>query len=401
MPRIVFTDRSIRAIQPTPDGTVEYFDTDRRIPGFGLRAFESGRISWFVLYRYRGRSRRLTLGLFPTLGLANARAKAREALATVLAGDDPAGNKQAHRHAPSFKYLVEQYMERHAKPRKRTWKADERAFRLYAPKDWWTMNAQDIRRADVRDVLDSIVGRAPIQANRVLASFRKLFNFGVSRDLLEQNPCWGIEQPAPARQRDRVLTPNELRQVWQAIEEELDRATAALFKLYLLTAQRGGELRSMAWVEVDFETGWWVVPSGRAKNRLAHRVPLGVMALDLLRGLRETGNSPWVFATPSDRGYRETAHKATSRIRQRSGVDFVPHDLRRTTASYMTSLGISRLVVGKILNHVERGVTAVYDRYSYDREKRAAVDLWTGALSDIVGGSDNRLLSTIAPAALH
>ena len=84
-------------------------------------------------------------------------------------------------------------------------------------------------------------------------------------------------------------------------------------------------------------------------------------------------------------------HKATERVRERSGVDFVPHDLRRTVATFLTSeLGVSRLVVSKLLNHVEPGVTKVYDRASYDREKRAALISWAAKLEQIVRGEAAR-----------
>ena len=78
--------------------------------------------------------------------------------------------------------------------------------------------------------------------------------------------------------------------------------------------------------------------------------------------------------------HRVAVHKAHNRVRNRSQVRFVPHDLRRTAASHMTGMGISRLVVSKLLNHVETGVTAVYDRHSYDQEKRAALEAWGSRL---------------------
>jgi integrase len=83
----------------------------------------------------------------------------------------------------------------------------------------------------------------------------------------------------------------------------------------------------------------------------------------------------------------DTTQKAAERIRTRTGIDFRQHDLRRTATSHMTGMGISRLVVGKILNHVEPGVTAIYDRHSYDREKREALEAWAGRLDEIVKGA--------------
>ena len=107
MPRIRFTDRSIQAVQPPPSGQAEYFDANGRLPGFGLRVSASGRKSWVVLYRSGGRPRRLTLGPYPLLGLADARSKAKAALAVVVSGGDPAAAKRADRDAPTFAELVE------------------------------------------------------------------------------------------------------------------------------------------------------------------------------------------------------------------------------------------------------------------------------------------------------
>jgi integrase len=89
--------------------------------------------------------------------------------------------------------------------------------------------------------------------------------------------------------------------------------------------------------------------------------------------------------------------KAAERIRKAAGVeDFDPHDLRRTAASNMTSMGIPRLVVSKILNHAEKGVTAVYDRHSYDAEKRHALDAWAAKLQQILDSSKEETSNVVA-----
>lgn len=108
----------------------------------------------------------------------------------------------------------------------------------------------------------------------------------------------------------------------------------------------------------------------------------------VLEELREPADgSEWVFPSPKKRG-RPMIHaqKAAERLVGAAEVKFVPHDLRRTAASYMTSIGVPRLVVSKILNHVEQGVTAIYDRHSYDGEKREALGKWSDRLEEILGG---------------
>ena len=187
-------------------------------------------------------------------------------------------------------------------------------------------------------------------------------------------------------QRDRVLTESEIRIVWRAIEVERP-LVAAIIKLRLVTAQRGGEVMSMRWSDIDAATGWWTIPAERAKNGLSHRVPLSSLAAEILEAVRPLGNgSPWVFPSQRKGRHLEQLVQAAHRIRNRSKVDFTAHDLRRTAASLMTGMGISRLTVSKILNHVERGVTATYDRHSYDNEKRQALETWATRLQGIVAG---------------
>ena len=386
--RMAFTDRSIRALQPEAR-RLDYFDAAGALPGFGLRVTANGVKTWTVLYRNAsGRLRRLTLGKFPLVGLADAREMARKALASVVQGADPAGEKQARREAPTFAEVAREYVE-HAKKVNRSWREKQRMLDTDVIPAWGSRQARDITARDVRELVDGIVDRgAPIAANRTFALIGRVFTWASAPDrgLVPQhhNPCRGMERPAPEKQRARVLDASELRSMWAALDSE-DVYNAALFRLYLLTAQRGGELRTMEWAELDLASGWWTVPADKAKNGIAHRVPLSPQAVAILSALPRVDGSPWIFpSTRAAKGCRSNITKAVARIRKAGGVDFWPHDLRRTAASHMTSMGISRLTVGKILNHVERGITAVYDRHSYDAEKQAALVAWGAKLDAIV-----------------
>ena len=395
--RLALTDRTVRALKPPAEGRLDVWDEE--ISGFGLRLSAAGRRTWILMYRHGRTLRRFTLGQYPTIGLAAARAKARDALHDVAHGEDPARKKAEERRAETFAELAHEYIERHAK-RKRSGDEDIRILngsphkkktgkRPHEPlvKRWGSRRAKDLSRRDVRDLLDDIGERAPIMANRVLALVRKMFNFAIERDWLDTNPCHMIKKVAPEQQRDRVLTEDEIRAVWKASDRG-DLVIASVFKLRLLTAQRGGEVLSARWDEMDLRTAWWTIPKERSKNGLAHRVPLSPQALKVLKVLRRvTGDSQWVFPSPKKEDVCIAhAQKAIERVVERCHVDFRGHDLRRTAASLMVGAGVPRLVVSKILNHVETGVTAVYDRHSYDQEKRAALNYWGGRLEAIVSG---------------
>lgn len=394
MPKATFTVRWIEAVKPPEKGQVDYFDT--KPPGVGLRISNGGRKTWFVMYRSGERLRRLTLGTFPSLSLSDARSQAEAAKRAVALGEDPALQKQSVRIAPTVADLSAQYIDMYAKVHKKSWRGDERIFHREILPHWGRRKAHDITRRDVIALLDSIVERgAPIQANRVLALVRKLFNWAISRDLLEYNPCTQVKAPGKEQQRDRVLTDEEIRLVWNTWKQ-LKLIPSAQFKIRLLTAQRGGEVLTMRWEDIDLESGWWTIPAHVAKNALSHRVPLSAPAKDILQTLRvTTGNGHWVFPSSkrSDKHITQPGiHIYVQAVRQQSGVSFVPHDLRRTAASYMTSMGISRLVVSKVLNHVESGVTRVYDRHSYDAEKRQALDTWGRKVMALVSGETGKVI---------
>jgi integrase len=200
-----------------------------------------------------------------------------------------------------------------------------------------------------------------------------------------------VKAPAKESQRDRVLTTNETRIFWKGLDEApmTDGIKLAL-KLQLVTAQRKGEVVGAALEEFDLEDNVWTIPAVRSKNGQAHRVPLSPLALELIRQARfQGGDTPWLFPSPTADGpiLARSINRAVYKTLPDMGLENVtPHDLRRTAASGMTALGIPRLTVSKILNHVEKGVTAVYDRHSYDAEKRHALEAWASRLKEIVSG---------------
>src|SRR5262245_42399037 len=239
--RIKMTVRTVDAIQPPTSGQVDYWDAYN--PGFGLRVSAGGRKAWVLMYRQSNVKRRLTLGTYPALSLADAREQAGRALRAVqYDGADPAANKKAERTAETFEELAQEYLERHAKREKRSWRKDLHILEKDLLPRFGKRKAKDITRRDIIAMLDDIVERgAPIQANRTLEVVRKLFNWAIGRDILQINPCHRLPKPSSESQSHRVLNEGELRVVWKAIQAEVP-LTAAMFKLRLLTAQRGAEV---------------------------------------------------------------------------------------------------------------------------------------------------------------
>ena len=288
------------------------------------------------------------------------------------------------------------YIERWAKPRKRTWTEDHRMLYKDVVPLWGTRKVTSINRRDVITILDGIVARgAGIVANRTLEVIRRMFNYAIEQSILEFSPCNRVRAPAQEQRRDRVLTEDEIRAFWHGLDKAgMSEGSRLAMRLLLVTAQRKGEVVGAPWSEFDLVGGWWTIPIERAKNKSSHRVPLSAGALSLLQCAKElSGESPYLFPSPRNvnapvggTSIDHALHRALSTI---GLTNVIPHDLRRTAASHMTGSGIPRLTVSKILNHAEPGVTAVYDRHSYDREKRQALDAWGRRLEEIIAGLAN------------
>jgi len=386
--RLRFNDRAVKAIKPPEQGLqVDYFDDDLR--GFGLRVSYGGVRSWFVMYRHGGRKRRLKIGPYPALGLAEAKEMAREALNKVAKGIDPAAEKQALKRAGTVAEMAADYLERYAKVHKRAWRLDRATLNNDLVPALGARRLHEVSRRDIRDVLDKIAARAPVQANRALEIIRKAWNWAIEQDLATDNPCAGIKPLAKESARERNYTDDELKALWAAVGREGDRIADSI-KLLALTAQREAEVLRMRVSDVDLANAWWSIPGEHAKNSRPHAVPLAPAALAIIkRRIEADPAATWVFPQVNENlaTKRNLYNKALPRIRKNSGVaDFRIHDLRRTAATGMGRLGISAFDIGRVLNHADTNVTRRhYALHDYGPEKRRALDIWAKHLLQVVG----------------
>jgi integrase len=212
-------------------------------------------------------------------------------------------------------------------------------------------------------------------------------SWALDRGMIEVNPIAGLKPPHKEESRERVLSDQEIQALWVSADAEGYPFGDAV-KVLTLTGQRRGEVAGMRWSEMDLDSGSWTIPAIRSKNRQSHEVPLSAPALTLVRSLPRFLGSDWVFTTNG-----KSPISGFGRFKRRLQSNAGPwgwriHDIRRTVASGMARLGVEPHVVEKVLNHragIISGVAAIYNRYAYEREKRAALDRWgsfiTGATS--------------------
>jgi len=395
-----FTDASIKALRRKSE-RYEVWETNGK--GFGLRVSPTGRKSWLFMYRFDGISRRMTLGTYPGLTLSEAHTTHAKAMEKLGKGIDPGvlhlQAKAEHRGSPAIAGLAVEYIEKRSK-KKKAWREEKRILDKDIIPKWRNRKAKDIKRRDIILLLDGIVERgAPIMANRTLGVLQRMFKFGIGRGILEATPCSVIEKPGEESERDRVLSADEIKGFWFGLDNcEMAGGTKLALQLLLLSLQRKGEVAQAEWKEIDIKSHWWTIPKTKTKNGLPHRVYLPPTALSLLKEIRKvSGDSAFLFPSPRGNGTKPITSRSLSQalLRNQDNLKtepFVPHDLRRTASSNMTGSGIPRSVVQKILNHVESGVTAVYDRYSYDKEKKAAMTKWDRRLQIILSGESGKII---------
>jgi integrase len=277
------------------------------------------------------------------------------------------------------------------KTRESTWVETARVLNKEIILRWKGRRLADITRADVHNLLDSIVDRgAPIQANRTLALLHRLCSWAVERGIIATSPCTGVKPPKPTVSRDRILTDAELRDVWNSCDR-LGWPHGALTQMLILTGARRGEVAGMTWAEIDFATATWTLPRERSKNNREHSLPLSDAAITILRELPRTGDFVFSYNGVSPIAGFQHAKVRLNGLLPATMPPWTIHDLRRTTASGMARLGINVAVVEKVLNHVSgtfRGIVGVYQRFDYATEKRRALDSWAAHVLSVAAGEE-------------
>ena len=375
---------------------------DDLVPGLVLRVGRGGSKAYLVRYRAGGKYRRLALGKHPHLSLSDAREKAREKLAAVQEGEDPAQERTLRRSLDTtFGALAAEALREKEKGRKPARPSTMRQYRQVVSAEllprWKDRPVTSISRRDVVELVEAIRDRgAPILANRALATIKNVFNTGLKRGFptLEANPATLVDPPSEENGRDRYLTGEEIKVVWDAMAWETP-VMRTLFRLALLTAQRMGSCAALRWKDID-EADVWRIPAGAFKGKREHWVPLSPEALAVLEELRPlTGAGEHVFPGRGDgkQPHVNSWNGAHRRVRDRTEIpSWVPHDFRTTFRTHATrarhprdkrdpaGLGVAPHVADAVLGHKEASLgfsryTGEAERYLL-AEKREALTAW-------------------------
>jgi integrase len=389
--------RTVDALRP---GEKDQFLWDTEVIGFGCKCTPLGRKVYLLQYRPGGgraaTTTRLTIGVHGSGWTPEtARVEAIRLRGLIATGADPAAQKRNARDEPApntFSSLASEFIARYGRVNLRpsSLAEAERVLRVEVIPVWGDRPIDTIRRRDVISLIDGMADRgAPVAANRALARLRKIFSWAVEREIIETSPAVGIKMLRETP-RDRTLDSDELRAVWKSTSE-LKWPFAPIVQLLTLTAQRKSEVSSMRWSELSPDMTLWTIPAERTKNGRAHEVPLPAGATAILRDLPRHSGCDLVFTTNGRTAVSGHA-AAKRRLDELSGVHgWVFHDLRRSAATYLASLGVAPHVVELLLNHQPtalRGVASVYNRYSYLDERRRALAAWADRVLRLDDGAN-------------
>lgn len=383
-----------------PAGKSELLVFDDDLPGFGLRLRTGGSASWIIQYRPKiQKQRRMVIGKLKSMAPEQARTRAAELLAKVRLGEDPQGAKLDARYAVPVKRttlgkVVELYLDDAEKRQKAsTFKETHR----HLSRDWsllHPMPVASIEREHVAIEIKRIASATgPINANRARANFSAMFSWAIGEGLATHNPIIGTNKATDEKPRERVLSAEEIRAVWEATgsSSDFDR----LVRLLLLTGQRREELASMGWSELDLEQRTWLLPSERTKNGQQHLMPLSESVMAILTSIAHRDGRDLVFG--KGKGGFSGWSQCKARLDQRSGVTgWRLHDLRRTAVTSMAELGVQPHVIEAVVNHVsghKGGVAGIYNRATYAAEKRQAMTIWADHVASIVAGTPEKVIA--------
>jgi integrase len=413
------TDALVRSVTPPPIGRIEI--NDLRSLGLTLRVASGGSRTWCFRFRdpRSGKSVRSTIGCYPDLSLSDAREKADEFRKLVAKGTNPVTAKRQERadaDSKTFNYLAGRYMEEHARRRKRpkSIEDDDRNLRLHILPAWGPRRYDEIGRRDVIALVEKLISDGkPVLANRVQALTSSIYSFAIDADLVAANPAARLRKRGVERKITRVLNDDELKLFWSSIvNPPVSKSVGLALRLALITAMRAGEVAGLCSAEIadidDPERAAILIAAERSKNKRPHYVPLAPFAVSTIRqAMALAGDSHHVFPSPASGGV--DAHALATAMRRMA--DALPndhsgaaswkaerptaHDLRRTCATRLASLGVPGEDVSAVLGHTRQDVTGRhYDLYDRAAQKRSALNIWAATLGHILdGGQGAEVLS--------
>jgi integrase len=384
------TKRSVDALKP---GDII---ADDQLPGFVVRRLPSGRLSYGLRFTKHGRRHWLAIGV----GIAP---EAARQVAVAHAGDvakdkNPVTEREARRRKALAARTLNDILDRFVRERVKGLRTEREVTslldRFVRPK-LGPRPIDAIKRLEVVELLDGIAeSKSPRTADKVLSVLGTAFKWHATRDDEFRSPIVSGMARLSLKDlsRDRILSDDEIRSLWAALDTCQPEAYGRIVRALLLSACRLNEVAGMQWPEIVGDLA--LVPAERVKTATEHIVPI-TKELAAIIGKDEPEAGPFIFSTDFGAHPFSSFSKAKPRLdeavgRQRKNAGLKPmppwrlHDLRRTARSLMARAGVTSDVAERVLGHVMPGVRGVYDRHEYLAEKRDALERLAALVEKII-----------------
>jgi integrase len=412
MPAKSITDafvRNVKSPAPISRRQITYIDTLERGLALVLVVSYGGTKTFRVLTYRNGKARTRKLGTYPALSVKEARAQAREYW------EDPS-KVEAKAAVGTFKEIAENWIKRYVDLHGLRSKPEiQRILDKHLYPEWGDRPFLEIRRGEVNKLLDTVIdadshrrsqhrknqGRS--QADSVLAVIRAIMTWHQSRDENYTSPIVKGMRRHKSKPRDRVLSDDEIRALWTALDEF--NSFGLVVKLCLLTAQRSRKIASMRWQ--DLKDGVWFIPQQDREKGTARSLKLAPLAWQIVQSQPRLKDNPYVFASRPFKHFNSWSQQKSALEGELKKLlpDMQPwtiHDLRRTARSIMSRAGVRRDIAERVLGHAIAGVEGVYDRHDYFDEKSEAMICLSSEVEAILntrkgqcGGPENSAVSCI------
>ena len=400
----VTADKQITKLKTDKELTIK----DSRLPGLSIRVTKSGSKSWLLRYSIKGKTKKYTFASFADsntghgIGTHQARQEAAELKEAVRKGIDPAAKPEPEEQGPTMHELRNRWLERVLKDKYK----DGGTYALgwldrYIMPKHGDKPVKEFNRADMMEVVERLKLEGKSRASTVvLTTTKQMMTYAVKMGIIEHSPLDVLTRADAGgrdKERERVLCewsdPDsrevkecELAELFGRLEaSNLWEGYQAGLKIMLSTLARVGELSQAKWENVDLHRGRWLIPKENSKNGRAHSITLSSYAAEQFRTLHQmTGETAFVFPSGRNEGQPIESKTISKQVRDRQrdkplagrgtnhaqslllpGGPWTPHDLRRTGATLMASLGLHREIIEHCLNHMETNKMArIYQRHT-------------------------------------
>lgn len=382
---------------------------DPETTGLALIVSPKGKRSFSVVARdpIAGKQVWKQIGAPDLISVAKARELAAAAVARIKAGQAPIEAPQPPEAPKTFREVGEEFIKRWVdKGGKkqdgtplRSKRDIERQFRTYLYPRWGSKPFHEIRRGVVTKLMDEIVdNHGPVQADRVLATLAKMFNWHRQYDEDYVSPIIPEMKRSGshvARARTRILSDDEIRKLWAACEGA--GAFGAFVKVALLTGQRRAKVGTMRWDDLDGAI-WTIAAEPREKVNPG-KLKLPKLTLAIIEAQPRIKDNPFVFAGRGKKAFNSFSDGKQDLQAKAPIAPWVIHDLRRTARSLMARAGVRSDIAERTLGHVIPGVEGVYDRHAYLEEKGEALAALAALVERILKGDENNVVPIKAAKA--